>query len=190
MPTSPDDIAALFGLPPEPASSQPAEPSTVDAEAAEAALAIAEAELAAELGPTIGAGGVATDAPDSRTDPRTAVSWPARMRLSDGRVIELKVRNISESGVGLLSDEDIPADIVVDLEMDVPPPGEGVGITTVQSAIRTTYKVAHGSEILCGGTWEAPPAGLEPVSAWIERLRGRSGAMSSLGPRPATTGFR
>src|SRR6478752_2808967 len=99
MTTPPEDADALFDLPPLPASSQSAESTTQAAEAA----------LAAELESTIDAGGVAADAPDSRTELRVKVSWQARMQLLDGRVIELKVRDISEGGVGLMSDEHIPA---------------------------------------------------------------------------------
>ena len=161
--TPPDDVAAMFDLPwPEASQS-----TTEDA----GALAAAEAELAAEIASAIESGDVAGDAPDSRTDPRVKVEWPARMQLPDGQVIELKVRDISEGGMGLMGDERIPADTVVNLEMDVPPLTEGGEITPVQGTIKTTYTVAQGSETLCGGTWQAPPAGLEFLSMWIERLR-------------------
>lgn len=163
--TPPDDVAAMFDLAPLPASSQS---TTESADAAEAALA---AELAAELADTIELGGVAADAPESRTNLRVEVSWPGRMQLPDGRFIELKVRNISEGGVGLMSAEDIPAYTVVNLEMGVPQPDEGGKITQVKGAIRTTYTVVHGSQILCGGIWQAPPAGLELVTMWLGRLR-------------------
>ena len=159
--TPPEDIAAMFDLAPLPAS---AESTTEAAQAAEAALA-------AEIAATIGSGGFAADAPDSRTDLRVEVSWPARMQLPDGRVIELQVRNISEGGVGLMSDEDIPARTVVNFEMDAPHPGEGGKVTPVKGTIKTTYTVVRGPERLCGGTWQAPPAGVELVSMWIERLR-------------------
>jgi len=159
--TPPEDVAAMFDLPPPPAASQS------NTEAADAA----EAALAAELASTIESGGVATDAPDSRTDLRVKVSWPARMQLPNGRVIELEVRNISQGGVGLMSDEDIPARTVVNFEMGVPQPDEGGKITPVKGTIKTTYSVVHGSETLCGGTWQAPPAGLELVKMWIKRLR-------------------
>jgi len=160
--TRPEDVAALFDLPPLPEAAQ----ST--SEATEAA----EAALAAELAAIIESGGVAGDAPDSRTGLRVEVSWPARMRLPDGRVIELKVRNISEGGVGLMSDEHIPADTVVNFEMGVPPLDAGGQGTSVKGAIKTTYTVAHGSEIICGSTWQGSPAGLELVGLWIRRLRG------------------
>ena len=159
--TPPEDVAALFDLPPLPESSQSAE-STMESE---------EAALAAEIASAIESGGVATDAPDSRTDLRVNVSWPARMRLPDGRVIELKVRNISQGGVGLMSDGHIPAHTVVNFEMGVPPLGEDGEITPVKGTIKTTYTVVHGSGTLCGGTWQAPPAGLELVIMWIKELR-------------------
>ena len=162
--TPPEDVAAMFDLAPLPASSQSAESTTEATEAAEAALA-------AELASTIESGGVAGDAPDSRTDLRVQVSWPARMQLPDGHVIELKVRDISEGGVGLMSDEHIPARTVVNFEMGVPPLDEGGKITPVKGTIKTTYTVALGSEILCGSAWQVPPAGLELVSLWIKRLR-------------------
>ena len=163
--TPPDDVAAMFDLAPLPAAAQS------DAEAADAAEAALAAELAAELAATIESGGVAGDAPDSRTDLRVEVTWPARMQLPDGQVVELTVRNVSEGGVGLMSVDLIPACTVVDFEMGVPPLDEGGRTTSVKGTIKTTYTVANGSEILCGGTWQAPPAGLELVNRWIERLR-------------------
>ena len=161
--TPPDDVAAMFDLAP-PAAAQ----STT--EAADA-IAAAEAALAAEIASTIESGDFAADAPDSRTDPRVEVAWPARMQLPDGHVIELEVRNISEGGVGLMSDEPIPADTVVDFEMDVPQPDQGGETMSVKGRIKTTYTVVQGSEVLCGGTWQSPPAGLDLVDAWIKRLR-------------------
>ena len=55
-----------------------------------------EAALAAELASALASGDLASDAPDSRINLRVEVSWPARMRLPDGRVIGVNVRNISE----------------------------------------------------------------------------------------------
>lgn len=160
--TPPEDIAAMFDLPPPAAESHPDESAT---EAAEAALA-AEIALALE------SGDVAADAPDSRTKLRVDVSWPARMRLADGNVIELLVRNISETGVGLTSDEHVPARTVVNFEMEVPPLVEGGRVALVEGTIKTTYSDVHGAKILFGGTWVQVPAdGLELVSRWVERLR-------------------
>ena len=155
----------MFGLPPPPAAA-PSTPADADA------LEAAEAALAAEFASAMEPGGVAADAPDSRTDLRVQVSWPARMRTPDGRVVDLQVRDLCEGGVGLTSDEPIPAHPVVDFEMDVPPLDARGEATPVKGTIKPTYAIAHGSRILCGGTWvQAPPAELELVTRWIERLR-------------------
>ncbi|MBW8779699.1 MAG: hypothetical protein JF585_10865 [Burkholderiales bacterium] len=161
--TPPDDVAAMFDLPP-----LPAEPATEAADALEAA----EAELAAGLAATIESGDVAGDAPDSRRGRRVKVSWPARMQLPDGCAIDLTVRDVSEGGVGLMSGEDIPASTVVDFEMGVPPLDEGGRITLVKGTIKTTYAVVHGSVVRCGGTWvQVASADLELLNMWIDRLR-------------------
>jgi hypothetical protein len=163
--TPPDDVAAMFDL-------APAEPTQSTSEAA-AAAAAEEAALAAELASLIESGGTAPDAPDSRTVLRVPVSWPGRIRLPDGHVIELMVRNISESGMGLASDEPTPAHTVVDFEMDVPSLDEGGEVTQVKGTIKTTYAVAHGAKILCGGSWvQVPAAALALVNMWGRRLRG------------------
>jgi hypothetical protein len=162
--TPPEDVAALFDLPPPAAESRSA------TDAAEAAAA--EAALAVEIASTIESGAFAADAPDSRTKLRVDVSWPARMRLPDGHVIDLHVRNISEAGVGLTSEEPLPAYTVVSFEMGVPPLDGGGGITPVEGTIKTTYTVLQGALILCGGTWvEVPASGVELVNRWIRRLQ-------------------
>ena len=163
MTTPPDHIAALFDLPPEPEPSLPAAPSLEDEEAA----------LAAELALALETGDIAADAPDSRADSRVQVSWPARMHLPGGEVIDLVVRNISESGMGLLSAHPIPAHTIVAFEMTVPPLAAGSAHTVVKGSIRTTYTILQASEILCGGRWvQAPAGGLGLVNQWVERLRG------------------
>ena len=161
--TRPEEVAALFDLPP-PEMAQSTDADTAATQAAEAALA-------AEIASSIASGDFAADAPDSRTNPRVDVAWPARIQLADGHAIELLVRNISEAGMGLMSDEPIPADTVVRFEMDVPPLDEAGDSTVVKGTIRTTYSVARGAKIFFGGTWEVSPAGLDPVTTWIQRLR-------------------
>ena len=163
--TPPDDVAARFDLPPEPAQ------SAEEAAAALAAAEAAEVALAAEIASTMESGDFAEDAPDSRTDHRVPVSWPARMRLPDGSIVELQVRNVSHGGVGLMSDAPIPASTVVEFEMGAPPLESGGAVTPVSGTIKTTYTVVQGAKVLCGGTWQAPPAGMELVKTWIRRLR-------------------
>ena len=72
--------------------------------------------------------------------------------------------------MGLTSDEPIPAYSVVDIEIDAPPLDEGGMVTSIKGAIRPTYTVVQGTETLCGGIWQTPPAGVGLVALWIERL--------------------
>ena len=66
MPTTrPEDVAAMFDLPP---------PEPESAEDAAAAAEAAEAALAAELAAALESGEAADDAPDSRTNQRVDVS--------------------------------------------------------------------------------------------------------------------
>ena len=162
--TPPDDVAAMFDLPP-----LPGQPAGSNAEA----LAAEEAALAAELAASLESGDFADDAPDSRTVLRIDVAWPARMHLAGGRVIDLRLRNVTQAGVGLVSDQPMPADTVVRFEMDVPALAASGPVTTLAGTIKTTYTVVQGGRVLCGGTWvQAPDAGLELVAQWIARLRG------------------
>jgi len=161
--TSAEAAAALFDLPPLPDTSEQ------EAQAARVAAA-EEAALAAELAAALESGDFADDAPDSRADRRVDAAWLARMQLPDGRVVQLRTRNVSQGGVGLVSTEPIPAYTVVGLEMDAPPLHAGGAVTLVKGMIKTTYTVDQGTQILCGATWQAPPSGLDVVASWVERL--------------------
>ena len=80
MSTPPEDIDALFDLPAPAAPVLPASPLP----------------------------GLPSPSADSRKEQRVKVSWPARVQLPNGRVIELRVRDLSESGLGLLTEQHIP----------------------------------------------------------------------------------
>ncbi len=142
MSTSPEDIDALFDA--------PAPPSPVHSS-----------------NPLHGAA-----PPDSRHEHRVKVSWPARVQLPGGRVVELRVRDLSESGVGLLTDHHIPPNTVLNFALGVPGLNEPAKITPVTGTIKTTYVVVQGRDLCCGGTWVNLPAdGRELLDKWIRRLR-------------------
>ena len=109
---------------------------------------------------------------DARKEHRVKVSWPARVQLPGGKVVELRVRDLSESGVGLVSDLHIPASTVLNFAMGVPGLNEPTKITPVTGTIRTTYVVLQGPDLCCGGTWVSLPAdSRDLLDKWIRRLR-------------------
>ena len=146
MSTPPEDIDALFDLPPPTAPLLPASPLP----------------------------GLPSPSADSRREQRVKVSWPARVQLPNGRVIELRVRDLSESGVGLATTQNIPPNTVLNFAMGVPGLHEAAKITPVTGTIKTTYVVVQGRDLVCGGTWVSLPSdSRELLDKWIRRLRSK-----------------
>ena len=109
---------------------------------------------------------------DSRKERRVKVSWPARVQLPNGRVLELRVRDLSESGVGLLTEHHIPPSTVLNFALGVPGLHEATKITPVTGTIKTTYVVVQGPDLCCGGMWVSLPAdSRDLLDKWIRRLR-------------------
>ena len=109
---------------------------------------------------------------EGRKEHRVKVSWPARVQLPNGRVIELRVRDLSESGVGLVTENHIPPSTVLNFAMGVPGLAEPTKITPITGTIKTTYVVVSGRDLCCGGMWVSlPPDGRELLDKWIRKLR-------------------
>ncbi len=143
MTTPPEDVDALFDAPAPPAPVLPASPLLGGAPSA-----------------------------DSRKEHRVKVSWPARVQLPNGKVMELRVRDLSESGVGLVTTQHIPPSSVFNFAMGVPGLNEATRIVPVTGTIKTTYVVVKGPDLMCGGMWVTLPAdSRDLLDKWIRRLR-------------------
>jgi hypothetical protein len=143
MPTPPEDIDALFGAPaPSPPPILPGSPAVPSGF-------------------------------DGRKEMRVKVSqWPGRVQLPNGKVVELRVRDLSESGVGLVTEMAIPAYTVLNFAMGVPGLVEPGKITPVSGTIKTTYMVVSGPDLCCGGMWVSlPDDSRDLLAKWIRRLR-------------------
>ena len=142
MTTPPEDVDALFDAPAPPSPVLPTSPLP------------------------------GTSAADGRKEQRVKVSWPARVQLPNGKVLELRVRDLSESGVGLVTDQNIPPNSVLNFAVGVPGLHEAGKITPVSGTIKTTYVVVKGRDMMCGGMWVSLPAeGRDLLDKWIRRLR-------------------
>jgi hypothetical protein len=145
MPSTPEDVDALFDAPAPPAPVVPSTPLPLPLPRGTA---------------------------DGRREQRVKVSWPARVQLPNGKVIELRVRDLSDSGVGLLTDQHIPPSTVLNFAMGVPGLDQPRQITPVTGTIKTTYVVVQGRDMVCGGMWVSLPASArELLGKWIQRLR-------------------
>ena len=145
MTTPPEDVDALFDAPAPPSPVLPTNPLLGGAPSA-----------------------------DSRKEHRVKVSWPARVQLPSGKVIELRVRDLSESGVGLVTTQHIPPSSVLNFAMGVPGLNEATRIVPVTGTIKTTYVVVKGPDLMCGGMWVTLPAdSRDLLDKWIRRLRSK-----------------
>ena len=109
---------------------------------------------------------------DARRDQRVKVSWPARIQLPNGRVVDLRVRDVSENGVGLVGGIALPAGAVLQFAMGVPNAADPAALTPVTARIKTAYTLLQGRDLYCGGQWVSiSDEALELVAQWVRRLR-------------------
>jgi len=109
---------------------------------------------------------------DNRKETRVRANWQARVLLPSDRVVELNVFDLSESGVGLISEVGIPAHTVLQVALAVPGLHDPTRITPVTGTIKTTYVVVKGNDLFCGGMWVSLPADARDLlDKWIRRLR-------------------
>ena len=143
MPTDQDDADALFGG---------------------AAAPAAPAAPASPFG--------AKPTADNRRESRVRANWQARVLLGAGRIVELTVFDLSESGLGLITEVGIPAHSVLQVALAVPGLNDATKITPLTGTIKTTHMTVKGHYIHCGGQWvDLPSASRDLLNQWVRRLR-------------------
>ncbi|MEX8493876.1 PilZ domain-containing protein [Sphaerotilus sp.] len=90
---------------------------------------------------------------ESRKEPRFTVTWRGRLILPGGQVQEVRVRDISEKGVGLLADQPLPSNTVMQLVLGVPDLKDLTRIMAVPVRINSAYVVMQSHDFRVGGTW-------------------------------------
>ena len=109
---------------------------------------------------------------ENRKEPRVRANWQARVLLPDGRVVQLNVFDLSESGLGLVSELGIPAHSVLQIALAVPGLNDPHKITPVTGTIKTTHMTVKGPLVHCGGMWVTLPGeSRDLVNQWVRRLR-------------------
>ena len=109
---------------------------------------------------------------DHRKESRVRANWQARVLLSSDRIVELNLFDLSESGIGLISEMGIPAHTVLPLALAVPGLNDPNKITPVSGTIKTTHMTVRGHYVHCGGIWvEIPTASRDLINQWVRRLR-------------------
>lgn len=110
---------------------------------------------------------------DARKEVRAKVKWAARVQLVDGAVVEMRVCDISEGGIGLAGEVGITPNSVLTCAVAVPDLNDPKQITVVVGTIRTTHATVRGLDLIYGGTWVKNDASAQDLlKKWIRRLRG------------------
>ena len=109
---------------------------------------------------------------DHRKESRVRANWQARVLLANDRIVELNVFDLSENGIGLITEVGIPAHSVLNVALAVPGLNDPLKITPVSGTIKTTHMTVRGHYIHCGGLWvEIPTASRDLINQWVRRLR-------------------
>lgn len=108
---------------------------------------------------------------ESRKEPRYSVTWRGRLTLPGGQVLEVRVRDISEQGVGLLSDHPLPSNTVMPLVLGVPDLRDLTRIMAVPVRINSAYVVMQSHDFRVGGTWvDLSDSVRALLQDWIRKL--------------------
>jgi hypothetical protein len=109
---------------------------------------------------------------DARREPRYPVHWRAGLKLPNGRIVELRVKDISESGMGLVATEAVPsAAATLEVRVRVPDPGDPAQAVDVAGKVKVAYVAMRGYEFAVGMTWvERDEADRELMSRWMRKL--------------------
>ena len=118
------------------------------------------------------AGGSQGAKPEARKEVRVKVKWPARVQLADGRVVELRVCDVSESGIALAGEVPIPSHSVLNVAISIPGQVDPARTTTVTGTMQTAHMTVRGPDLVYGGTWvNLEPTGRDLIRQWTKRLR-------------------
>jgi len=109
---------------------------------------------------------------DARREVRMHVKWAARALLADGRVVPLTVRDISERGVGLVSERPITQHATLRVAVAVPDINATGRFTTVIGSVKTAHITVSGPDLIYGGVWQALEGnGSEIIRRWVLKLQ-------------------
>jgi len=109
---------------------------------------------------------------DSRSEPRIRVSWPGRVQMPDGRVVDLKVRDISDNGLGILVPASIPPMRALTFAMGVPHFDDPQRFRPVTGQVKAAYVVLQGDQFAAGLSWVLlADDSRDLIKRWVRKLR-------------------
>lgn len=109
---------------------------------------------------------------DERKEPRVPVSWRGQMALPNGMRTEVRIKDISDSGIGIVSPDPVPNMARVTMSMAVPDLIDPSRSITVTGQLSVAYVVIQRHDYRIGGQWiDLPNAQREMLKQWVKRHR-------------------
>jgi PilZ domain len=90
---------------------------------------------------------------DARRELRFPVAWPARLDLGNNQLLDVKVRDISESGLGLRCDRPLPSHVQLPITVGVPDLNDPTRLQAVPGIVALAFVVMSGHEWRLGAQW-------------------------------------
>ncbi len=108
---------------------------------------------------------------DARREARHNVFWKALLKLPNGSTIEVVVKDISESGMGLVVNQPVPKGALLSIILRVPNPANPEQMLAGSGTVKVVYAAMQGDQFGVGAIWVERS---EPVrlllARWLRKL--------------------
>lgn len=81
---------------------------------------------------------------------RARAAWPARLLNKSGQIINVVVCDVSEGGVGLIGNTNVPLGTVLDITLSVPDAKEPARTHAVRASVRVMFSSFVGAQCRIG----------------------------------------
>ncbi len=107
---------------------------------------------------------------DNRSGDRRSVTWRAKVLLSQGQMIDVRVTDVSSNGLGLVTPSPVPQEGLIQLAVQVPSQGSPGKFQVVTGKARVVFQVLRGNGYQLGIEWsQLDPAMGQIITRAIER---------------------
>ncbi len=108
---------------------------------------------------------------DARCEARHNVFWRALVKLPNGSTIEVKVKDISQSGMGLVASEPLPKGSTLAIIVRVPNPANAEQMLAGSGTVKIVYAAMQKDHYAVGAVWvERSDAVQKLLARWLRKL--------------------
>lgn len=109
---------------------------------------------------------------DARREARRNVFWKALLKLPNGSTIEVMVKDISESGMGMVVNQPVPNGAVLSIIVRVPNPAAPDQMLAGSGRVKIVYAAMKGDDFSVGAIWVERSESVRGLLArWLRKLQ-------------------